>query len=76
MTAGGSAISERIFTDVVAGLPELHREALRLRHVEGWRLERIAAELGIAPVGVAQLLLEAAGRLQSHLDDTIKRNRP
>ncbi|MEQ8788639.1 MAG: sigma factor-like helix-turn-helix DNA-binding protein [Pirellulaceae bacterium] len=48
------------FDEVLAELPESHREAVRLRHKQGWKLDAIAGELGKSPVEVAGLLLEAA----------------
>lgn len=73
MTAGGPSNPEPFSSDIDR-LPEPHREALRLRHVDGWPLDRIAAQLGISNLAVARLLLEAAGIMQSQLDDTIKRD--
>jgi RNA polymerase sigma-70 factor (ECF subfamily) len=51
----------------LAGLPEIQREVLLLRHCQGWSLNEIAAHLGRTRAAVASLLRRGLQQLRGHL---------
>jgi RNA polymerase sigma-70 factor (ECF subfamily) len=55
--------------DALATLPEPQREALVLRHGQGWPVADIARHLGRTPLAVAGLLKRGARRLRELLQD-------
>src|SRR5207245_11462761 len=54
----------------LAGLPDDQREALLLRHCQGWSLADIAAHLGRSRAAIASLLRRGLKKLREHLPDT------
>jgi RNA polymerase sigma-70 factor (ECF subfamily) len=52
------------------GLPEDQREAVRLRHLEGWPLARIAQHLGRTPAAAAGLIKRGMQALRARLRET------
>jgi RNA polymerase sigma-70 factor (ECF subfamily) len=63
--------NEQLFHVVqnLAALPELQREALLLRHCQGWPLERISEHLGRSRAAVASLLRRGLKQLREHLQE-------
>ncbi|MBI3463011.1 MAG: sigma-70 family RNA polymerase sigma factor [Planctomycetes bacterium] len=55
--------------DALAKLPESQREALELRHCQGWSLAEISRHMGRTPAAVAGLLKRGARQLRSLLED-------
>ena len=55
--------------EALALLPELQREALLLKHCEGWSLDAIAQHLGRTPPAVASLLRRGLKQLREHLQE-------
>jgi len=53
--------------DALASLPEPQREALTLRHLQGWSLADVAAELGKSKAAVAELLHRGLEQLRELL---------
>jgi RNA polymerase sigma-70 factor (ECF subfamily) len=51
----------------LAGLPEIQREVLLLRHCQGWSLAEIATHLGRTRAAVASLLRRGLQQLRGHL---------
>jgi RNA polymerase sigma-70 factor (ECF subfamily) len=51
----------------LAGLPEIQREVLLLRHCQGWSLAEIGAHLGRTRAAVASLLRRGLQQLRGHL---------
>ena len=51
-------------------LPKDQREAVRLRHLEGWSLAEISAHLGRTPAAAAGLLKRGMQSLRKHLAET------
>lgn len=49
-------------------LPKLQREAVRLRYLEGWPVERIAGQLGKSVPATAQIILRGLQALRSRVD--------
>jgi DNA-directed RNA polymerase specialized sigma24 family protein len=76
MTAEGPAAFDPSSAEILARLPEPHREVLRLRHVDGCTLEQIAGRLGLTPVAIAALLLEAARMVESRSDEMTLQDPP
>lgn len=56
-------------SSALAGLPELQREAVELRHLHGWSLQRIAEHLERTPAAVAGLLHRGLRTLRDLLTD-------
>ncbi len=55
--------------EALATLPEPQREALVLKHCEGWSLDEIAQQLGRSPAAVASLLRRGLKQLRHHLQE-------
>ncbi len=53
--------------EAIAGLPFLQRDILTLRYVLGWRVQAIAAHLGLAENTVSASLRRALAKLQAQL---------
>jgi RNA polymerase sigma-70 factor (ECF subfamily) len=53
--------------DALAKLPEAQREALLLKHCQGWSLAQIAEHLGRSPAAVASLLQRGLAHLREVL---------
>jgi RNA polymerase sigma-70 factor, ECF subfamily len=51
----------------LAGLPEAQREALLLKHCQGWSLAEIGRHLDRSPTAVASLLQRGLKQLREHL---------
>jgi RNA polymerase sigma-70 factor, ECF subfamily len=51
----------------LAGLPEAQREALLLKHCQGWSLAEIGQHLDRSPTAVASLLQRGLKQLRQHL---------
>ena len=58
---------ERRLAEAMATLPEEHREALRLRYVEGLQTKEVAARLGKSDVSIRVLLTRLVQKLQELL---------
>jgi RNA polymerase sigma-70 factor (ECF subfamily) len=54
-------------SEALAGLPELQREVLLLRHCHGWQLAEIGRHLGRSRAAVASLLRRGLGQLRAVL---------
>lgn len=54
----------------LAALPDGQREAVELRHLQGWPLTEIAALLNRSPAAVAGLLHRGLARLRSSLEES------
>jgi RNA polymerase sigma-70 factor (ECF subfamily) len=52
---------------MLESLPEAQREAVRLRHLEGWPLERIAEALDRSVVATAGLIKRGLKRLRQQM---------
>lgn len=52
---------------IIESLPEMQREAVRLRHVEGWPVERIARELDRSVGATAGLIKRGLQRLREKM---------
>jgi len=63
------AEGETLLDPAVADRTPDERDAVRLRHLEGWSLERIAAHLGRTEAGAAGLLKRAVQRLRARLKE-------
>jgi RNA polymerase sigma-70 factor (ECF subfamily) len=55
--------------DALATLPEAQRQALVLRHCQGWSVADISRQLGRSPTAVAGLLKRGARQLRNLLED-------
>ncbi len=55
--------------EALATLPEAQREALVLRHCQGWSLADISRQLGRSPAAVAGLLKRGSSKLRELLQD-------
>ena len=55
--------------EALSRLPELQREALLLRHCQGWALADIARHLGRTRAAVASLLRRGLEQLREHLGE-------
>ncbi len=55
--------------DALAALPESQRQALVLKHCEGWSLNAIAEHLGRSPAAVASLLRRGLKQLRGQLHE-------
>jgi len=55
--------------DALIELPEAMREAVVLKHCQGWTLQQIAAHLGRTPAAVASLLRRGLHRLRGLLSE-------
>ena len=55
--------------DALATLPEAQRQALVLRHCQGWTVAEISQHLGRSPTAVAGLLKRGARQLRKLLDE-------
>jgi RNA polymerase sigma-70 factor (ECF subfamily) len=53
--------------EALAGLPDVQREVLVLRHCQGWALADIATHLGRTRASVASLLRRGLAQLREHL---------
>jgi RNA polymerase sigma-70 factor (ECF subfamily) len=53
----------------LAQLPELQREALLLKHCEGWSLTEVGEHLGRSPAAVASLLRRGLKQLRAYLHE-------
>ena len=53
----------------IEGLPDDQREAVQLRHLEGWSLKQLAEHFGRSEVAVAGLLKRGMQKLRELLDD-------
>lgn len=58
-----------LLAQALQALPEDQREAVRLRHLEGWTLAQLAAHFGRSEVAVAGLLKRGLRALRSKLSD-------
>jgi RNA polymerase sigma-70 factor (ECF subfamily) len=54
-------------TEALARLPDVQREAVLLKHCQGWSLAEIAAHLGRTRAAVASLLRRGLGQLREQL---------
>jgi RNA polymerase sigma-70 factor (ECF subfamily) len=54
--------------EALAGLPELQREALVLKHCQGWSLAQIGEHFGRSPAAVASLLRRGLAQLRERLE--------
>jgi RNA polymerase sigma-70 factor (ECF subfamily) len=52
--------------EAIESLPEDQREAIRLRHLEGWTLEQLAVRFGRSESAVAGLLKRGLRGLRHH----------
>jgi RNA polymerase sigma-70 factor, ECF subfamily len=76
-TAAGPSPSEHAaaaerhlrLADALVGLPDAMREAVVLKHCQGWALQQIADHLGRSPAAVASLLRRGLGRLRGLLHE-------
>ena len=57
-------------SDALAALPKDQREAVRLRHLEGWALADIARHFGRTPTATAGLIKRGMKALRHHLHGT------
>lgn len=57
-------------TAALATLPEDQREAVRLRHLEGWPLERISEQMGRSPQATAGLIKRGMQALRRTMRDS------
>ncbi|HZU35323.1 MAG TPA: RNA polymerase sigma factor [Gemmataceae bacterium] len=55
--------------DALAALPELQRQALVLKHCEGWSLNDIGEHMGRSPAAVASLLRRGLKQLRGQLHE-------
>jgi RNA polymerase sigma-70 factor (ECF subfamily) len=60
----------RRLASALAGLPDGQREAVELRHLQGWPLADIAARLGRSPSAVAGLLHRGLAQLRTVLEES------
>jgi DNA-directed RNA polymerase specialized sigma24 family protein len=60
----GEPLTPSRIAQLLFNLPELERDALRLRHVERMPLDQIAFELQVSETEVARLLLSGARQLK------------
>jgi RNA polymerase sigma-70 factor (ECF subfamily) len=75
LAAGNSTPSQRAIrleeacrlTRALATLPEDQRNAVRLRHLEGWALDEIAQQLGRTPTATAGLIKRGMRALRQQL---------
>ena len=61
---------EQRLNEAVAALPDDQREAVRLRHLEGWALDDIARHLGRTPAATAGLIKRGVKALRRQLPKT------
>jgi RNA polymerase sigma-70 factor (ECF subfamily) len=57
----------QLLTRALTALPDDQREAVRLRHLEGWALADIARHLGRSPAATAGLIKRGMQALRRHL---------
>jgi RNA polymerase sigma-70 factor, ECF subfamily len=77
LDAGHSSPSQRVIRgedeqrllEAVTALPDDQREAVRLRHLEGWALADIAQHLGRSPAATAGLIKRGMQALRRRLQD-------
>jgi RNA polymerase sigma-70 factor (ECF subfamily) len=69
------AEDERRLTEALVRLPDDQREAVRLRHLEGWTLARIAEHLGRTPVAAAGLIKRGMVALRKLMEEGDDRER-
>lgn len=62
--------------DALAGLPDLMREAVVLKHCQGWTLQRIAERAGKTVAAVASLLRRGLEQLRARLAEDHHDERP
>jgi RNA polymerase sigma-70 factor (ECF subfamily) len=55
--------------EIIEKLPDMQREAVRLRHLEGWTLHEIAEELGKSEAATAGLIKRGLQALRKSLSD-------
>jgi len=75
--AGQSTPSEAVvrgeqalrLAEIIESLPELQREAVRLRHVEGWPVERIARDLDRSVAATAGLIKRGLQKLREKMSE-------
>jgi RNA polymerase sigma-70 factor (ECF subfamily) len=60
---------ERRLTEALTALPADQREAVRLRHLEGWALADIARQLGRSPAATAGLIKRGMQTLRRRLHE-------
>jgi RNA polymerase sigma-70 factor (ECF subfamily) len=60
---------ERRLTEALTSLPADQREAVRLRHLEGWALADIARQLGRSPAATAGLIKRGMQTLRRRLHE-------
>src|SRR5262249_46293024 len=53
--------------EALGGLPDVMREALLLRHCQGWSLAQISEQLGRSRAAVASLLRRGLRQMRDHL---------
>ena len=58
-----------LLAEAIESLPEMQREAVRLRHIEGWGLEDIAKELDRSVVATAGLIKRGLQTLRTRMAD-------
>jgi RNA polymerase sigma-70 factor (ECF subfamily) len=79
LAADQSSPSQRLDRDeqlrrlatALAALPDGQREAVELRHLQGWPLTEIAAHLGRSPAAVAGLLHRGLAQLRTVLEESL-----
>ena len=52
-------------------IPEKQREVVRLRHIEGWSLERISKQLDSKPAAIASLIYRGVNSLREKLNQDL-----
>jgi RNA polymerase sigma-70 factor (ECF subfamily) len=60
---------EQRLREALTGLPADQREAVRLRHLEGWALADIARQLGRSPAATAGLIKRGMQTLRRRLHE-------
>lgn len=55
--------------EIIESLPEMQREAVRLRHVEGWPVEQIARELGRSVAATAGLIKRGLQKMRERMSE-------
>ena len=62
-----------LLANALADLPEAQREAVVLRHWQGWPLARIAEHMGRTPASVVGLLQRGLKALRQRLQESHQR---
>lgn len=60
-----------ILAKALEEIPEKQREVVRLRHIEGWSLERISKQLDSKPAAIASLIYRGVNSLRDKLNQDL-----